>query len=373
MKTKFAENFKLLRKEKGITQEKLAERLNVSAQSVSRWELGICYPDLELITAIANYFGVSTDILLLNDVDSKAKDKEEFYEKLRELKYGSSEILEFSRKYKEKYPSDPEYASIFVHEAVGCVLNGLESKKLIAEIESTVCELRNTEFWNSALIEIIKICDESELQKWLELCPYTSTQNRRGALVTRALCHGDDKQMHIQQSLEAFEKYAVQLERRFPDSFGPVRKAEYHKRILRIIENFGDGANPPDAWKLFYAYKQLVLAACLFGLGDRESGIKEFNSAIEKYKYIFENDCEYLTAGGEIFANLKVDKRWSKAIDEDGNEYKLYAIMNYSFYFKDFLYYFLTNKRWAWFDSVRDTPEFSEAVSWAKELMDGAE
>ena len=79
MKTKFAENFKLLRKEKGITQEKLAERLNVSAQSVSRWELGICYPDLELIPAIANYFGVSTDILLLNDVDSKAKDKEEYY------------------------------------------------------------------------------------------------------------------------------------------------------------------------------------------------------------------------------------------------------------------------------------------------------
>ena len=54
MKTKFADNFKRLRKDKGVTQEKLAEILNVSSQSVSRWELGICYPDIELIPAIAN-------------------------------------------------------------------------------------------------------------------------------------------------------------------------------------------------------------------------------------------------------------------------------------------------------------------------------
>ena len=77
----FSDNIKRLRKEKNVTQEKMAEVLGISSQSVSRWELGICYPDLELLPAIANYFGTTIDALLLNDNLSKAKDLEEFEEK----------------------------------------------------------------------------------------------------------------------------------------------------------------------------------------------------------------------------------------------------------------------------------------------------
>ena len=73
----FSDNIKRLRKEKNVTQEKMAEVLGISSQSVSRWELGICYPDLELLPAIANYFGTTIDALLLNDNLSKAKDLEE--------------------------------------------------------------------------------------------------------------------------------------------------------------------------------------------------------------------------------------------------------------------------------------------------------
>ena len=56
-------NIKRLRREKDVTQEDFAELLGVSSQSVSRWENGVCYPDMELIPAIANYFGVSVDEL----------------------------------------------------------------------------------------------------------------------------------------------------------------------------------------------------------------------------------------------------------------------------------------------------------------------
>lgn len=64
MKLQIGEKLKLLRREKGVTQEKLAEVLGVSCQSVSRWELGVCYPDLELLPALANYFGVTLDALV---------------------------------------------------------------------------------------------------------------------------------------------------------------------------------------------------------------------------------------------------------------------------------------------------------------------
>lgn len=55
----------LLRKQKGITQEKLAEVINVTRQTISKWELNQSTPDLEYLAAISEYFGVTTDYLIL--------------------------------------------------------------------------------------------------------------------------------------------------------------------------------------------------------------------------------------------------------------------------------------------------------------------
>lgn len=53
-----------LRKAKGLTQRELAEKLNVSDKSVSRWEREECVPDLVLLPALAEIFGVTCDELL---------------------------------------------------------------------------------------------------------------------------------------------------------------------------------------------------------------------------------------------------------------------------------------------------------------------
>ena len=60
---KLGERIKELRQRDGRTQDALAEELGVTAQAVSRWEKGICYPDMEVIPSIANYFNVSIDVL----------------------------------------------------------------------------------------------------------------------------------------------------------------------------------------------------------------------------------------------------------------------------------------------------------------------
>ena len=109
MNLNFAENFKRLRKEKGVTQEKVAEALDVSSQSVSRWELSICYPDVELLPSIANYFEVTVDSLLSNDVTSKRRDREIFSEKIDTLSDESTERIDFVREYCRKYPEEDYY------------------------------------------------------------------------------------------------------------------------------------------------------------------------------------------------------------------------------------------------------------------------
>lgn len=55
---------KSLRIAKGMTQEKLAERLGISSQAVSKWERGITYPDIAYIPALTQVLDVSADALL---------------------------------------------------------------------------------------------------------------------------------------------------------------------------------------------------------------------------------------------------------------------------------------------------------------------
>ena len=71
---KFNENLKFLRKKEGLTQEELAEKLNVSRQSVTKWESGNAIPDIEKIKEIAYIFLISVDSLI-GDIENKTPNK----------------------------------------------------------------------------------------------------------------------------------------------------------------------------------------------------------------------------------------------------------------------------------------------------------
>ena len=62
-----ANNISALRTEEGITQARLAEVLNYSDKAVSKWERGESLPDVIVLKAIADYFGVSVDYLLCDE------------------------------------------------------------------------------------------------------------------------------------------------------------------------------------------------------------------------------------------------------------------------------------------------------------------
>ena len=58
-----------MRKERGATQEDLAQSVGVSAPAVSRWESSQAYPDISLLPSIARYFNTTIDRLLDYDPD----------------------------------------------------------------------------------------------------------------------------------------------------------------------------------------------------------------------------------------------------------------------------------------------------------------
>lgn len=110
MNQNFAATIRRLRKEKGMTQEQLAELLNISAQAVSKWETGIALPDITFVPVLAGIFNVSTDVLFGFDKKEIEKEiesiclhafeyRESDYKKSRDIlegglqKYPGNEIL----------------------------------------------------------------------------------------------------------------------------------------------------------------------------------------------------------------------------------------------------------------------------------------
>lgn len=60
---------KQLRQERDLTQEDVATHLGISFQSISKWERGDGYPDITMLPALSNYFGISIDELLgINEI-----------------------------------------------------------------------------------------------------------------------------------------------------------------------------------------------------------------------------------------------------------------------------------------------------------------
>ncbi len=78
MKT-IGEMISSLRKEKGMTQNELAEKMNVTDKAVSKWERDLSCPDINTISKLANILDVSVDELL------QAKKKENSNTKLKDL------------------------------------------------------------------------------------------------------------------------------------------------------------------------------------------------------------------------------------------------------------------------------------------------
>ncbi|MCL2216552.1 MAG: helix-turn-helix domain-containing protein [Defluviitaleaceae bacterium] len=106
-----AENLKALRKGKGFTQEEAAEILNVSPQSVSKWERGDTYPDITLLPVLANLYKVSVDEIIgmdkINDAQVRTAIFKKGHEFLRLEDYAAAETV-FSESLKT-YPNDESF------------------------------------------------------------------------------------------------------------------------------------------------------------------------------------------------------------------------------------------------------------------------
>ena len=100
-----ANNLKYYREKAGFTQEQVANELRVTRQSISRWENGKSYPDLDNLVLISELYQVSIDHLikeneeLFKKIDQNAQEIQDKKQKLREIE---QEVLQITSKEKDE-------------------------------------------------------------------------------------------------------------------------------------------------------------------------------------------------------------------------------------------------------------------------------
>lgn len=80
-----AENLQYLRAREGVTQEQLAERLDVSRQSVSKWESAASYPEMDTLLKLCDMFQVDMDTLLRGSVEKSLSEDTAGYDRFMTL------------------------------------------------------------------------------------------------------------------------------------------------------------------------------------------------------------------------------------------------------------------------------------------------
>lgn len=147
---------KKFRHKQDLTQEQLAEYLNVSVSAVSQWESGKTVPDVSTILALANFFDITLDELF----DRTSQDKEKELEKYNELalKYSNNgeikNLISLWREAIQKYPGEFECLINLADALHEKVCSGGESEEIERDAKESIaiCE------------RILRDCNENDIR-----------------------------------------------------------------------------------------------------------------------------------------------------------------------------------------------------------------
>lgn len=272
-----------LRRERDITQEELAAAVGVTYQSVSRWENGLAYPDMELIPRIAQYFAISTDLLFGTDSASVKTRLDIHYRKINEVR---SDLELFYQACKSAYEEFPKEFSFGLWLCRCYVYHGIrpyeEHLDEIRDICRNIIDHCTNENIRIEAMEMIVIAEKEEnLDRWLGMMPSWKSC-KEVLLESRYGYHRDHEKYRIQrqENFISFVEYAFYNCNEFEDSDVAVSN---FKMILNVIDVLRDPTTDVDAWMVMRADFYARLALAYFSKKDFESGYAGMEKAIALY------------------------------------------------------------------------------------------
>lgn len=263
MRRTIGEMIRILRKEKMITQEKLAEALNVSFQSVSRWENGLANPDISLIPVIARYFEVSTDYLF--DVKNEELEKIHlnYKNKYKQMRSegdisGCIALMEEARKI---FPKDYEFMMNLAEVMECCACGNTFQKQCYIDFQyaeqiyalcrqvlngcaEDVQRLRAVQLLCNYYVTTGNMC------KAVELLESVADIRHCREIMMGEILHGEDRLKLLQENIlfcveyaaETMSRLAFRREYGLSDKLSADEKIAYIRAALTLYETvFSDG------------------------------------------------------------------------------------------------------------------------------------
>ncbi|MBE6756047.1 MAG: helix-turn-helix transcriptional regulator [Ruminococcaceae bacterium] len=359
MKLSIGENIKFLRKQKDITQEQLAEMLGISAQSVSRWESGICYPDMELLPEISKIFEITADKLLGVDDIAENKKVDEYLERFqRAINKGKiEECIDIAREGVAEYPNNYMLLDKLMYALFGSTDNSGNIPDWEDNMEKYDAEI-------TALGErIMRYCPDQNIRlKATARLAFNHILHGRKeigrkiyeTLPPMELC----REMHIWWALEKSEELAF-LQKAIKDSYellfsfiwlladADVVDVETEliaiKKLFELEKLILDGKRPSNNWGSVWLDFDIAKRYAL--IGDTDNMYKHLQLAVDEAK-AFDNRPDV-----QKYSAVLVGEITERRLDfETSDTRPLCEILRDKWLIHDE------------FDSVRDTKKFQEII-----------
>ena len=343
MTNNIGEKIKNLRKKSNVTQEKFAEYLGVTFQSVSRWENGVCYPDLEILPAIANYFSVTTDELLGVDILNKQEKIKEIRDRVQ-LNFAKGlveENIAICRNAVNEFPNDYGLLNdlAFYLGLRGNINNDEEARKESLSIfERILADCTDESIrWGTIQFLAYRYKESGEQDKAIETAKKLSHISC-GTLLSQIYSGGQliehlrqeltDRCDMIRRDIEIFA-YAKYKGDKDPEG-APQRIKLFDKAIsiFEILFECGDYG--------FYnermAYLHEMKAASLISLNDFETALDCLEKAAD-YTIAFDNLPDIFINTSLIFEGYEYSNTKGLAKDhKSNNSYEMLRKLGYDLY-----------------------------------------
>ena len=207
MELMIGEKIKKYRREREMTQEALAQALQLSPQSVSKWECGDGYPDITLLPAIANFFEITVDELIGNDEISAKEDvQKNYFNVINDL--SPDDQISLSLKYNKKYPRNWHVATSLMKIIVRYHRDKLsEYKKLFCDIcERILKDCTDSTMRRSAVKAMCMVCDEEDIVYWLNKDTTFWNEERVDVFEERYKLSGEEEKYWIKKAEKTIEE-----------------------------------------------------------------------------------------------------------------------------------------------------------------------
>ncbi len=382
MKLAIGENIRSFRKKNDLTQEALADRLGVTYQSISRWENGTTYPDLELIPAIAECLAVTIDELLgMPQIEKEKRAVEAFDELRRECMkqdYDADKIVNLLRDIRRNYLSSDSAWRPWVEGNDRAFRDPkiLPEARLLAE-----AYLERHPMQPHVIETMSEIEDEEHLEDFLGKYTTPFDCSARALLFRRYLYRGDAKRFEPERRYQLYHAFNNLLYPRHLLKWGEDKNNndyadEFMEAMLSLIRRdaVDDG---PDMWISDRMELGLKSASRLISSGNQEQALLLIEKVVKLLEDIMQITDEVLLPTSCRFLNgmeWRAKEDWQSPYnDPDALEERMIFIHTYmngvTTCYCVFPSNMLRDLQGKDFDTLKGTPKFEELFERVKALI----